>query len=146
MGVSNFISYNVLTAPASRLMGVFTSPSCTSADSMFWNPLQSTEIPIERYEILSVDGRVGYGQVRTRDVKVSSGRGGHAYSGSDSWNALLVCARTQTTIWQQGIYSPPRALQCKKVLSLPVQSATPEKSALSQNSCVYLQAPHKILM
>ena len=93
MGVSNFISYNGLTAPASRPMVVFTPPSCISADWMlFLDLLQSTEIPIHKYEILSVDGRVGHGQVRTRDVKESSGRGGHAYPGSDSdsWSALLV--------------------------------------------------------
>jgi hypothetical protein len=76
-------------------MGVFTPPSCTSADSkLFLDLLQSTEIPIHKYEMLSVDERVGYGQVRTRDVKESSGQGGHAYSGSDSdsdsWNAPLV--------------------------------------------------------
>jgi len=71
MGVSNFISYNGLTAPASRPMGVFTPPSCTSADSMFFlDLLQSTEIPIQKYEILSV---YGYEQVCTRDLKVSSG-------------------------------------------------------------------------
>jgi len=91
MGGSNFISYNVGTAPTSRPMGVVTPRRCTSADLMlFWDLLQSTEIPIHKYEILSVDGRVGHGQVRTRDVKESSGRGCHAYSGSDSdsWSAL----------------------------------------------------------
>ena len=79
MGVSNFISYNVLTAPASRPMVVFTPRSCTSADSMlFLDLLQSTEIPIHKYELLRVDERVGHGKGRTRDVKESSRRGGHA--------------------------------------------------------------------
>ena len=75
-------------------MGLFTPPSCISADSKFFlDLLQSTEIPIHKYEMLRVDERDEYEQVCTRDLKVSNGRGGHAYldeSDSDSWSALLV--------------------------------------------------------